>query len=166
MFFEPLSRSHARSRFDCGIASLNLYFSTQALQDQRKHMATTTVATPDHQEAAGFYSLCQSSVGLTALPDALATRLTRQPVVPATLIARLARDLRFRGQRVGELLLIDALRTIARTGAEVASALVVVDAINPEAAAFYQRFGFLPFESAPKRLYLPFARIAQQIGGE
>jgi hypothetical protein len=37
---------------------------------------------------------------------------------------------------------------------------VIVDAIDPAAERFYQRFGFIPFPSAGNRLFLPMKTVA------
>ena len=53
----------------------------------------------------------------------------------------------------------DALKRILTISKEVASALVVGEAKNPTAAAFYRKFGFIPFTDNPKKLFLPLRSI-------
>jgi hypothetical protein len=80
---------------------------------------------------AGFYTLSSTAVRLGDLPEQVAKRLPRYPLVPATLIGRLAIDRRYHGQGFGSFLFLDALHRCSRS--EVASFAVVVDAIDDEA---------------------------------
>ena len=62
-----------------------------------------------------------------------------------------------RGQGLGELLLVDALKRIIAASQTLAIFAVVVDAIDAPAAAFYARMGFKAVRDAPLRLILPLA---------
>jgi GNAT superfamily N-acetyltransferase len=73
------------------------------------------------------------------------------PVLPATLIGRLAVDQRYRGKGLGELLLLDALSRSLRSG--IGSVAVVVDAKDANASRFYEYFGFRPIVGVHGRLY-------------
>lgn len=155
---EPLARQHERSAFSCGVDSLDRYLHTQAGQDQRKRVAATFVAC-DGQRVIGYYSLAALSVEVGAWPEAVARKLPRYPHVPATLLGRLAIDQGVRGQRLGEYLLMDALRRALVASRDVGSVAVVVEAIDQAAAEFYGRYGFRPFPDQPRRLFLPMAVI-------
>jgi predicted GNAT family N-acyltransferase len=85
--------------------------------------------------------------------------LPRYPNLPATLIGRLAPDLSFRGQRIGELLLLNALERALAASEQVASAVVIVDAKDDRAAEFYRRFGFISFPETKDRLFLPMRTV-------
>ena len=86
-------------------------------------------------------------------------KLPRYPAIGATLIGRLARDLSFRGQGVGELLLIDALTVALAMSRKIASAAVVVDARHDNARRFYTEFGFTAFPETRNRLFIPMKTI-------
>jgi len=88
-------------------------------------------------------------------------KLPRYDYVGATLIGRLARDLSFKGQGIGELLLVDALKTALSMVKRIASVAVVVDAIDEKAHAFYSEFGFTPFPESKKRLFMPMKTIKE-----
>ena len=81
------------------------------------------------------------------IPVGVAKRLPRYPLLPATLLGRLAVDRHHHGQGIGEFLLLDALHRACEHAVDIAAAAVIVDAIDPAAARFYQRFGFMPFPS-------------------
>ena len=71
-------------------------------------------------------------------PD-IAKCLTRYPLVPATLLGRLAVDTRFQGQGYGEFLLLDALHRTLIHAADVATIGVVVDASNERALTVWPK---------------------------
>jgi predicted GNAT family N-acyltransferase len=157
--FEPLGRAHHRAAFSCGVEALDNYLHKQAAHDVKKRVALALVLTPDGKTVAGFYTLSQYSVELGAIPDKLAAKLPKYPFAPATLIGRLAVSNEFRGQGIGELLLMDALNRCLRGGKQVASAAVIVDAKDDRTASFYQKYGFIELPKTPKRLFLPMATI-------
>jgi GNAT superfamily N-acetyltransferase len=99
----------------------------------------------------GYYTLSSTAIRLHDLPDDIARRLPRFPLVPAILIGRLAIDRRYHGQGVGSFLLLDALHRCATS--EIASFAVIIDAIDDEAQAFYLHQSFLPLPDSPHRLF-------------
>nr|WP_264159074.1 MULTISPECIES: GNAT family N-acetyltransferase [Burkholderia cepacia complex] len=104
----------------------------------------------------GYYALAATSVETDGMPGA---KLPRN--VSAVLLARLAVDVKYQGQGLGEDLLMHALDTVLTTAEAVGVQCVVVDAIDQHAAAFYLRYGFEPFTATPLRLFLPVATIRQ-----
>ena len=156
---EPLAAKHDRVAFSCGVDSLDIYLQKQAGQDFKKHAAVSFVLTPDGTEIAGYYTLSQYSVQLENIPEEIAKRLPKYPMIPTTLIGRLAISTVFRGRGLGEMLLMDALYRILRHSEEVASAGTIVDAIDDAAIAFYKKYGFLELPNVPGRLFLPMGTI-------
>jgi ribosomal protein S18 acetylase RimI-like enzyme len=108
---------------------------------------------------AGYYTLASGSIPIRELPDDLAKRLPRYPSLPAVRIGRLAVDVKFRGQGFGRLLLWDATARALR--AEQANFTLLVDAKDDAAVAFYRHYGFVPFATAPRVLFLPLATAAK-----
>ncbi len=157
---EALGRRHDRSGFSCGVEPLDRYLREQAGQDARRRVAAPFVLCEGESNAVlGYYTLSALSVDVGAWPEAVARRLPRYPVVPATLLGRLAVDRRLRGKGAGEQLLMDALRRAREASREVASVAVVVDAQDDNAATFYRRYDFIPFADQANRLFLPMATI-------
>lgn len=95
------------------------------------------------------------------LPQDIAMRLPKYPIVPATLIGRLAVSTAFRGQGIGEHLLVDALHRSLTLSKQIASAAVIVDAKDDRAMSFYRKYGFLELPSIAGRLFLPMATVEQ-----
>ena len=122
-------------------------------------MSVTYVATEDGKTIAGYYTLSQYAVELEAIPHEIAKKLPKYPMVPVSLLGRLARSLDFRGRDVGPMLLMDALRRCLEASKELASTGVVVDAKNEKAAEFYRHFGFLDLPNVKGRLFLPMRTI-------
>lgn len=158
---EPLGEQHNRAAFSCGVEALDCYLRTQAGQDARKRAAVPFVATPDGRTIAGYYTLSQYAIGLDAIPEEVAKRLPKYPLVPATLLGRLAVSREFRGQGLGETLLMDALHRSLVASKQVASAGVMVDAKDESGAAFYRKYGFIELPKIAKRLFLPMGTVEQ-----
>ncbi|MCJ2139923.1 GNAT family N-acetyltransferase [Methylobacterium sp. E-066] len=153
---EPLSKAHDRSGFASGNDRVDAYFRQTVSQDVKRRYAACFVA----REVAtgrvgGFYTLSSNSVPLTDLLDVLAKKLPRYPTVPAALLGWMGRDEAFRGQGLGEVLVFDAIRTVA--SAAIASHAIFADAIDERAATFYADLGFMPLIDKPMRLFLPIA---------
>jgi GNAT superfamily N-acetyltransferase len=148
---ELLRAQHNRSGFICGKESLDQYFQRQITQDARRHLATPFVMVMPDDAIGGFYTLSSTALRLSDLPEDIARRLPRYPLVPATLIGRLAIDRQYHGQGWGSFLFLDALYRCSRS--EVASSAVIVDAIDDEARDFYVHHSFLPLPDLSYRLF-------------
>ena len=85
-------------------------------------------------------------------------KLPRYPI-PAVLLGRLAVDRSVQGKKLGEYLLIDALKRVAAASATIGVHAVVVDALNERAAAYYLGFGFAAFHGHPLTLFLPLETV-------
>lgn len=154
---EPLGSSHDRSGFESGVEPLDRYFRTQAAQDARKNVAAPFVLLPPDEIIAGYYTLSSTSVQLAELPPQTVRKLPRYPLVPATLLGRLAVDRRRQGRGYGRFLLADALLRSVRS--EIASFAVIVEAKDDNARRFYERESFLPLPDQPMKLFRPMADI-------
>ena len=159
---EALTKQHDRLGFSCGVEPLDRYLREQAGQDARKHVAAPFVLCEGKSNAVlGYYTLSALSVDVGAWPADAARKLPKYPLVPATLLGRLAVDLRLRGKGAGEHLLMDALRRALEASREIASVAVVVDAKDESTVAFYRRYEFIPFAGQANRLFLPMRTIEQ-----
>ena len=118
------------------------------------------VATNDGKTILGYYTLSQYSVQLNDIPAEIAKKkFAKYPGLSATLLGRLARHESMKGQGMGELLLMDALRQALRLSRQVASAAVIVDAKDDKAAAFYRKYGFIGLPKLERRLFIPMATV-------
>ncbi|MDP2935479.1 MAG: GNAT family N-acetyltransferase [Dehalococcoidia bacterium] len=159
---EPLNRHHDRASFSCGVEVLDRYFQHQAGQDQRRGLAALYVLIDATTGAlVGYHTLSTFSVFPKSLPAELTARLPRYETLPAILVGRLAVDRRYRGQGLGQLLLLDALARCLAISHDIGALVVVVEAKDDAARAFYEHHGFLPFADHEHRLYMPIATIAK-----
>lgn len=142
--FSRLFRDHDRDDFDCGIDELNEYFRVFVSQDDRRLLNTCYVLEEvDTKQIAGFYTLSVSSI----CRESLLAEFSDIPYdeVGFMLLGRLAVDVHFQGQGLGEKLLLDAVRRAMESSVQVAGLLV-----NPKderAADFYLKYGFRLIES-------------------
>lgn len=154
---DVLGAQHDRSSFASGVEPLDRYFRTQAGQDARKNMAATFVLVLGDGSIGGYYTLSSTGVKLGEFPPQTVKRLPRYPLVPATLLGRLAVDRQQQGRGYGRFLLADALLRAVRS--EIASFAIVVDAKDDAARKFYERESFLSFPDQPMKLFRPVADI-------
>lgn len=156
---EPLNASHDRTAFCSGVAALDEYLQRQAGQDARRRVAAPFVLVRTQGSILGYYTLSAYSIRLGALPNEVAKRLPRYPLIPATLLGRLAVSKGCHGQGLARLLLMDALHRSWRSTKAVASVGVLVEALDEAARAFYVHHEFIPLLDRHSRLLLPMATI-------
>lgn len=155
----PQHRSLRRA-FSCGVQPLDDYLKAGAGQDQRRGVSVAYVLMDEaHARIAGYYTLSAAAVGMEELPPEVVAGLPRYPAIPAFLIGRLAVDSGYRGQGIGGLLLVDALRRAIELSEAVAAQSVVVDAKDDGARRFYEKYGFQRLRDDPRRLYLPMESV-------
>lgn len=159
MRVEVLGPQHDRASFKSGAEPLDRYFQTQAGQDARKNMAAPFVLVLPDGAIAGYYTLSSTAVNVGEWPAQTVRKLPRYPLIPATLLGRLAVDRRHQGKGYGRFLLADAL--FRAVSSEIASFAVIVDAKDENARRFYERESFLPFPDQPMKLFRPMADIEE-----
>jgi len=152
-----LDRTHDRRTFVSGSEALDSYFRENVTQDMRRRVTACFVALTRDGRIAGYYTLASASVLLSDLPSSLDGKLPRYPSVPAVRMGRLAVDREFRRQGLGGALLADALTRVIRS--EIGTYVLIVDAKDDTAAAFYRHHGFLPMAENPLTLFLPLATV-------
>ena len=157
-----LDPSHDRSKFDCGVESLNRYLLTQATQDLRRGLAVPYVVATPNDTVAAYFTLSAASIDLGSLPDKLARKLPSGAVIGASLLGRLAVDRAHQGTGLGELMLGAAV-DLSFAQSPPACAAMIVDALNEDAVRFYQHFGFVQFPDMPRRLFLVRASLAKYL---
>jgi len=151
---ERLETHHDRNTFTCGNHELDRYFHQQIGQDFKKHVtAPFVLIDKDIERVAGFYTLSMNSVILKELPDNIQKKLPKYPNIPAVLLGRLAVDEKYKGQRLGEYLLMDALQR--SLDSEIVTYCMIVDAKDEDAKAFYLKYRFIQFSDYENRLFLP-----------
>ena len=160
-----LARSHDRAPFSRGKPPLDDFLRRLATQYEKRNLGRTYVATrPGEARVVGYYTLASGAIAFQDLPEPAARKLPRHPV-PVILLARLAVDRAAQGQGLGEALLFDALARCAEVADGLGVHAVEVDAIDQQARAFYEKYGFVPLPDGELHLFLPIATIRDSSRG-
>lgn len=155
--FAPLdTRLHKRANFRCGVPVLDTYLQQQASQHQRDGIATTHVLIDDGDptKILGYCSLAAAQLNLQDLQPADRRRLPAYPV-PAVRLGRLAVASDAQGKGCGRLLLGHAMNCSVALRGQLGVRVLVVDALDERAAAFYRMHGFHETAEQALTLYLP-----------
>jgi GNAT superfamily N-acetyltransferase len=161
-----LTAEHKTDSFDCGVASLNEWLRSHAMHAQRADIARTYVWTegPNKVEILAYFSFAPDRVAREELTSGQAGGQSGH--VPAYLLARLALDKSLHGQGLGTDLLVDAIGRLVGASQVYAGRLIVVDAIDAKATAFYTKHDFRPVKSNPRKLIMKMATARRVMGIE
>lgn len=168
---EGIAHDDPASGLRSGVHALDDYFRRHALPNSEAGVGRAYVIRraqgddPALPAVLGYYTLSMALVAAAAAEGALGRRLPKYPM-PVALIGRLAVDERARGRRIGEALLVDALRRVADAAALLGCVGVIVDAKDAAAEGFYLKYGFVVIDAAswPHRLFLPMATALDALG--
>lgn len=158
---ELLTAAHEIAEFDCGKPSLNHWLQHRALGNQERGF-TAVLVVHQNMRVIGYYGLAPTSVVPAALPRSIRTGQPPDPV-PCLLLGQLATDVDWTGQGIGSGLLRHALMRCLDASRLVGGRAVIVNAIDNEAAGFWQRRGFLPSRDDPLVLFQPMSAIAASL---
>ena len=155
---ESLRRAHPRRSFRCGEAKVDDWLATRALQHQDKRLSVTRVLIDETAAIAGYYTLATGLVDFGDLPPELAKQLPRRKS-PVAVLVWLAVGIDRQGQRLGRLLLAQALRDCYEAGKTFAFIAVILDCINDAAKTFYRHWDFQALPGHDYRLFLSANRL-------
>lgn len=161
---EKLRSDHPIEGFDCGREELNRYFLRYAWTNQQAGAAQTYVGLAG-DTVVGYYTLAVGQVKREEAPDRLTKGLARHPV-PIMLLARLAVDRRWQGQGIAKALLRDAMRRTLQAADIAGIRAFAVHAKHGEAAAFYQKFDFIPSPTDPMHLFVLLKDVRRIVSGQ
>lgn len=138
---ERLAKYHNLSKFDCNDEDINDFVKNEALVYQDKKLATTTIFIYK-DEIIGFFSAAADSLRLKSSEKA-EHKVSEKPIkeFPAIKIARLGRDKKLKGEKVGTDILKWAIGYILKCSGMVAIRFVTVDAY-PKRVKWYEEVGF------------------------
>jgi len=159
---EGLADSHDLAAFHSGKPELDTWLRESATHVEANRTGRTFVWHAGDQRVVAYFTLAAHLLRRADLPRKLGRG--SPDAIPAVLLARLALDKSLHGQGLGGELLHDALSRAVHAAKTVAARLVVTDAIDEEAAAFYQRYGFQPVPTRPDRLVRKMSDIARSLG--
>ena len=153
----PISAKFDLSNFDCGVPDLNIYLQRYAGQNHRKGIGRTYLGIIS-DKVCGFYTVSMAEIHFESLPEKDRKKVPKYPL-PAMRLGRLAVDENFKGQGIGEHLLMDALSLSSRLNDQVGVYCVIVDAKDNSAVRFYKKYGFIPFQDRVNSLFLPMKTV-------
>jgi GNAT superfamily N-acetyltransferase len=157
----PLDSNHKKSAFTCGNLYLDNYLQRQAKQDVKRKLSACFILSNKENRIKGFYTLSNAGIPREMIPEEVSKKLPRAyESLPVTLLGRLAIDEKNKGQGLGKLLLIDALKRSLEVSAIIGSMAVIVDPIDENAVKFYDKYGFISLPDSEK-MFLPMKTIEQ-----
>ncbi len=145
---------HNRKQFDCDVVPLNKYLQQTAKQHDDVDLSRCFVLTQDDACILGFYSLSVCHIKWDELPEKHQKKYPKNGIT-GVLIARLAVDKQHQRKGYGGDLLMDAIHKIITSGVDVPHPVIIVDAKDEQAKAFYLQFGFEEIAPSSNRLYIP-----------
>ena len=157
-----LNSTHQKQKFSCGVELLDNYLHYQAGQDIKRKLTAVFVIPGEQQSIKGYYTLSNDALPRQSIPENLLKKMPPAYAnLPVTLLGRLAVDKSWHGQRLGELLLIDALKRSYDTAiSSIGSMAVVVDPIDESARNFYLKYGFIDLPGSG-RMFIAMGTVAQ-----
>jgi GNAT superfamily N-acetyltransferase len=158
---EPLAAAHDIAGFSCGKPSLDHWLKQRARANQEKGF-TAVLVVHEAMRVVGYYGLAPTAVVPNVLPRSIRTGQPPDPV-PCLLLGQLATDVGWAGRGVGTGLLKHALQRCVQAAALVGGRALMVNAVDAEAAVFWERRGFMPSRDDPFVLFRPIAAIAASL---
>jgi GNAT superfamily N-acetyltransferase len=151
---EPIAGYHQTAAFDCGEEALNAYLRRFAVGNHQAGFARTFVTCDPGKTVLGYYTLTAGQLLHEKADERLAKGAARHPI-PVAVLARLAVDKTVQGRRLGQSLLLDAIRRVLNAADALGVRALLVHAKDERAADFYRRkAGFEPLPGDPLALYL------------
>jgi len=158
---EAVAKKHDRKSFDCGERELSEFLRLYARQSHERGGAKTFVAVDarNGRTVFGYYSLSPASIVYARVPEIVSRGLGRYDV-GAYRLSRLAVSVAMQGQGLGGQLLLAACRRCLRVAEEAGGTVMLIDAKNERAAAWYGSYGAVPLLDARLTLVLPLQTVA------
>ncbi|HEY5709501.1 MAG TPA: GNAT family N-acetyltransferase [Solirubrobacterales bacterium] len=151
---QPLGNEHRINGFDCRVGSLSVWLIKHARAAAGAGSARTYVVLDIEQDrVVGYHALSLASIEHADATDRGRKGMPRHPI-PAMLLARLAVDKTVQGKGIGAFLLRDAMSRALSVAEQAGMRLLLVHALNDQARAFYEHFGFEPSPSDSMNLQL------------
>lgn len=156
-----LDASHRLSAFRSGNTELDEWLHEHA-RNATGHGTRTFVAVDDDERVVGYFSVVPHLIRREHAPGRIARGAPRE--IPAILLAKLALSEELQGSGLGGELLVLALELVLDAAIVAGGKVVVVDAIDSDAAAFYEHHDFVPLPNRHDRLIMKLSTVARALG--
>jgi GNAT superfamily N-acetyltransferase len=116
----------------------------------------------ENNRVVGYYGLAPTAIVPAVMPRSIRTGQPPDPV-PCLLLGQLATDVAWTEKGIGTGLLKHALQRCVTAARLIGGRALVVNAVDPDAADFWRRRGFLPSRDDPLVLFRSMADIAASL---
>lgn len=157
-----LDESHDLTTFTSGVAPLDEWLRRHARQATRQGARTYVVVDEDDDAIVGYFAIVPHLLDRENVPGKIARGARRQ--IPAILLAKLVLSQNVQRQGLGAELLVRALHTILEAARTAGGKLLVVDAIDDRAAAFYRHHDLVALPARSERLVMKMSTVAKALG--
>lgn len=147
--------------FTCGKPALDHWLKTSALSNQERGF-TAVLVVHEANRVVGYHGLSPAAVVPNISPRVIRTGQTPDPV-PCLLLGQLATDVAWAGHGIGTGLVKHALERCVTAAGLVGGRALLVNAVDEEAAVFWQRRGFTPSRDDALVLFRSIAAIATSL---
>lgn len=159
---EALAAGHDLDAFRSGQLDLDAWLHQHARLASRQGTRVSVLVDDESHAVVGYFAVAPH---LLRRMDAPARVARGAPgLIPAILLAKLALAEDLHGTGLGRELLVRALRTIVTAAQTGGGRLIVVDAIDDRAAAFYRANDFQPTPTDAGRLVMRLSTAARALG--
>jgi ribosomal protein S18 acetylase RimI-like enzyme len=159
---EPLAARHELEAFSCGTAPLDDWLKHHARNASGQGTRTYVLVDTETRFIVGYCAIAPHLVERDVLPGEIGRGAPRQ--IAAILLAKLAVDQRLQRRGLGSELLIRALALILESSKKAEGKVVVVDAVDDEAVAFYERHDLKRLPGNSHRLVMKLSTAAKALG--
>ena len=156
---EALRNDHRLDQFACGKAPLDEWLKQHARNAAGQGTRTYVLLDTENNSIVGYFAIAPHLVERDEVSPKIGRGAPRQ--IPAILLAKLALDQDSHGSGLGRVLLVRALEKIIDAAKHAGGKLVVVDAIDDEAADFYEHHDFDRVPGNPHRLLMKISTAAR-----
>ena len=156
----PLRATHFVENFSCGNSVLDEWLKKRALKNEGSGASRTFVVCQG-EGVVGYYALATGAVAQIDVPGKI--RRNMPEPIPIVVLGRLAVDIRWQNQNLGEDLLQDAIKRIMNASIDVGIKAILVHAISAKANAFYVNRGFIESLTNEMTLLLPLTSSAYHL---
>lgn len=156
-----LDESHDLESFTSGNIELDHWLRLHA-RNATGQGTRTLVVIDERDTIVGYFAIAPHVLDRDDVSKKLGRGAPRQ--IPAILLAKLALSADLHGQGLGAELLVRALATILDAARAAGGKVVVVDAIDEGAAAFYRHHDFEALPDRPDRLVMKLSTAARALG--
>jgi GNAT superfamily N-acetyltransferase len=159
---EPLAAGHDLHAVDCGHDALNRWLRQHAGRATGQGTRTYLLVDEATGAVVGYFALAPHLLERDDAPPGVRRGAPQR--IPAILLAKLALDQSLQGQGLGAELLVHALTVIVAAARAAGGRLIVVDAVDENAASFYRAHDFKPSPTDSRRLIMKLSTAAHALG--